>query len=58
MHQSLDGISVDTKGLYPSPIEWTKDNHVRSRLSYTVYAWNPQKGQVERLDAWSPVEVK
>lgn len=58
LRQALDGLNVDTKGLYPAPLQWTKDNHIRSRLAYTVYVWNPQKGAVERLEPWTPVEVR
>jgi ABC-type branched-subunit amino acid transport system substrate-binding protein len=58
LHEALDGLNVDTKGLYPTPLEWTKKSHIRSRLAYTVYAWNAQKGQVERLEPWTPVDAK
>jgi ABC-type branched-subunit amino acid transport system substrate-binding protein len=34
---AMEGVKVDTKGLRGGPIEWTKDNHFRTRQYYRVY---------------------
>ena len=33
----MANLKVDTKGLRGGPIEWTKDNHFRTRQYYRVY---------------------
>ena len=34
----MSDLKVDTKGLRGGPIEWTKDNHFRTRQYYRVYS--------------------
>jgi ABC-type branched-subunit amino acid transport system substrate-binding protein len=34
---AMSNLKVDTKGLRGGPIEWTKDNHFRTRQYYRVY---------------------
>ena len=38
---AMENVKVDTKGLRGGPIEWTKDNHFRTRQYYRVYRWDP-----------------
>ncbi len=55
---ALETVKVDTKGLRGGPIEWTKDNHFRTRQYYRVYRWDPVKGAVTRVKDWMPYDVK
>ena len=34
---AMENLKVDTKGLRGGPIEWTKDNHFRTKQYYRVY---------------------
>ena len=40
---SMNNLKVDTKGLRGGPLEWTKDNHFRTKQYYRVYRWDPSK---------------
>ena len=40
MQAAMQNLKVDTKGLRGGPIEWTKDNHFRTRQYYRVYSWD------------------
>lgn len=55
---SMNNLKVDLKGLRGGPLEWTKDNHFRTRQSYRVYRWDPAKNEVVRVKDWVAVEVK
>ena len=37
---AMENLKVDTKGLRGGPIEWSKDNHFRTRQYYRVYRWD------------------
>ena len=56
--QSLASVSVDTKGLRGGPIEWSKDNHFRTRQYYRVYRWDPDKSAIVRVKDWTGYDVK
>ena len=43
---AMEDVKVDTKGLRGGPIEWSKDNHFRTRQYYRVYRWDPAKSAV------------
>jgi hypothetical protein len=43
---AMASLRVDTKGLRGGPIEWTKDNHFRTRQYYRVYKWDAAKGAI------------
>ena len=43
---AMCSLKVDTKGLRGGPIEWTKDNHFRTRQYYRVYKWDAAKGSI------------
>ena len=53
---ALSTLKVDTKGLRGGPIEWTKDNHFRTKLYYRVYKWQGDK--IARVQDWKVYDVK
>ena len=54
----MANLKVDTKGLRGGPIEWTKDNHFRTRQYYRVYRWDTAKGAIVRVKDWTAFDVK
>ncbi len=55
---AMETLKVDTKGLRGGPIEWTKDNHFRTRQYYRIYRWDPAKSAIVRAKDWVAYEVK
>jgi branched-chain amino acid transport system substrate-binding protein len=55
---AMSSLKVDTKGLRGGAIEWTKDNHFRTRQYYRVYRWDPAKGGITQVKDWVAFEVK
>ena len=55
---AMNNLKVDLKGLRGGPLEWTKDNHFRTRQYYRVWKWDPGKQAVVRVQDWKVVEVK
>jgi ABC-type branched-subunit amino acid transport system substrate-binding protein len=55
---AMGNLKVDTKGLRGGPIEWTKDNHFRTRQYYRVYRWDPGKGAIVEVKDWTAFDVK
>jgi branched-chain amino acid transport system substrate-binding protein len=55
---AMESLKVDTKGLRGGPIEWTKDNHFRTRQYYRVYRWDPSKSAIVQAMDWTAYEVK
>ncbi len=55
---SMNNLKVDMKGLRGGPLEWTADNHFRTRQYYRVWRWNPEKGAVQRVQDWIAFDVK
>ena len=51
-------LKVETRGLRGGPIEWTKDNHFRTRQYYRVYRWDAGKGAIIQVKDWTSFEVK
>lgn len=49
-------INVQTSGIYPDPVRWTKDSHIRD-ASFTAYAWDPASQSVRRITEWSRVKA-
>ena len=43
---AMENVKVDTQGLRGGPIEWSKDNHFRTRQYYRVYHWDPAKSAI------------
>jgi branched-chain amino acid transport system substrate-binding protein len=55
---AMASLKVDTKGLRGGPIEWTKDNHFRTRQYYRVYKWDSAKGGIAQVKDWTAFDVK
>lgn len=55
---AMNGLKVDLKGLRGGPLEWTRDNHFRTRQHYRVWRWDAQKGAVARVQDWQALDVK
>lgn len=55
---ALETVKVDTKGLRGGLIEWTRENHFRTRQYYRVYRWDSNKGAIVVAKDWMPYEVK
>jgi len=54
---AMNDLKVDTKGLRGGPIEWTKDNHFRTRQHYRVWRWDPAAKRIVQVQDWKTVEV-
>jgi ABC-type branched-subunit amino acid transport system substrate-binding protein len=52
----LNTISVETAGIYPDPIKWTKEDHTRP-ASFTAYAWDSKTSSVKRITEWARVKA-
>ncbi len=48
----MKNLKVDTKGLRGGPLEWTADNHFRTKQHYRFYAWNADKGRMDTISDW------
>jgi ABC-type branched-subunit amino acid transport system substrate-binding protein len=55
---SMNNVKVDLKGLRGGPLEWTKENHFRTRQHYRVWRWDPQGNRIVRAQDWQAIEVK
>ena len=55
---AMEDVKVDTQGLRGGPIEWSKDNHFRTRQYYRVYRWDPAKSAVTVTKDWVGYDVK
>jgi ABC-type branched-subunit amino acid transport system substrate-binding protein len=55
---AMNGLKVDMKGLRGGPLEWTKDNHFRTRQYYRIWRWDPASGRIVRAQDWQAIEVK
>jgi branched-chain amino acid transport system substrate-binding protein len=55
---AMNALKVDLKGLRGGPLEWTKDNHFRTRQYYRVWRWDLAANRVARVQDWQPIEVK
>jgi len=55
---AMNSLKVDLKGLRGGPLEWTKDNHFRTRQYYRVWRWDTAKNAVVRVQDWQPIDVK
>jgi ABC-type branched-subunit amino acid transport system substrate-binding protein len=56
LRAAMETLKIDTKGLRGGPIEWTKDNHFRTKLYYRVYKWSGDK--IARVRDWKTYDVK
>jgi ABC-type branched-subunit amino acid transport system substrate-binding protein len=55
---SMQNLKVDLNGLRGGPIEWTKDNHFRTKQFYRVYRWDPAKNAIVVAKDWFSYDVK
>jgi ABC-type branched-subunit amino acid transport system substrate-binding protein len=55
---SMQNLKVDLKGLRGGPIEWTKENHFRTKQYYRVYRWDPAKNGIAVVKNWYAFDVK
>jgi ABC-type branched-subunit amino acid transport system substrate-binding protein len=55
---AMENIKVDTKGLRGGPIEWSKDNHFRTKQYYRVYRWDSDKSAIAQAKDWTGYDVK
>jgi ABC-type branched-subunit amino acid transport system substrate-binding protein len=55
---AMENVKVDTQALRGGPIEWSKDNHFRTRQYYRVYRWDPAKSAVTVTKDWVAYDVK
>ena len=54
----MNNLKVDMKGLRGGPLEWTKDNHFRTKQYYRVWRWDPAANRIVRAQDWQAIEVK
>jgi ABC-type branched-subunit amino acid transport system substrate-binding protein len=52
---SLVGLNVQTGGIYPDPINWTKEDH-RRPASFVAYAWDATSQSLKRIAEWAKVK--
>jgi ABC-type branched-subunit amino acid transport system substrate-binding protein len=55
---SMQNLKVDLMGLRGGQIEWTKDNHFRTKQYYRVYRWDPAKSAIVVAKDWFSYDVK
>ena len=55
---AMNNLKVDMKGLRGGPLEWTRDNHFRTRQYYRVWRWDNAKNAVVRVQDWQAIDVK
>jgi ABC-type branched-subunit amino acid transport system substrate-binding protein len=55
---SMNNLKVDLQGLRGGPLEWTQDNHYRTRQHYRVWRWDSAKNAIVRVQDWQAIEVK
>jgi branched-chain amino acid transport system substrate-binding protein len=55
---AMNNVKVDMKGLRGGPLEWTKDNHFRTRQYYRVWRWDSQANRIVRAQDWQAIDVK
>ena len=58
LRAALESVKVDTKGLRGGPIEWSKDNHFRTRQYYRVYRWDAAKSGIVQAKDWVVYDVR
>ena len=55
---AMNNLKVDMKGLRGGPLEWTRENHFRTRQYYRVWRWDSAKNAVVRVQDWQAIDVK
>jgi branched-chain amino acid transport system substrate-binding protein len=55
---AMNSLKVDLKGLRGGPLEWTKENHFRTKQYYRVWRWDPAANRIVRAQDWQAIDVK
>ncbi|MGD9921599.1 MAG: ABC transporter substrate-binding protein [Pseudorhodoplanes sp.] len=55
---AMKNLKVDTKGLRGGPLEWTPDNHFRTKQHYRFYAWDAGKDRMDTISDWITYDIK
>jgi branched-chain amino acid transport system substrate-binding protein len=58
INAAMKNLKVDTKGLRGGPLEWTADNHFRTKQHYRFYTWNTDKGRMDTISDWITYDIK
>ncbi len=58
VRSAMETLKLDTKGLRGTSIEWTKDNHFRTKLAYRVYKWDVAKSAIAQVQDWKSYDIK
>lgn len=58
IHEAMQSLTVDTKGLRGGPIEWTPENHFRATQYYRVYRWDDDAGEIEIVRDWFSYDIE
>jgi branched-chain amino acid transport system substrate-binding protein len=58
LKEAMATLNVDTQGLRGGRIQWTKDNHFRSKQYYRVYRWDLGKNNIDVAMNWKSYDVK
>ncbi len=56
--KAMSTLTVDTQGFIGGPIDWTPENHARSKAYYQVYRWSSERGSIVRELDWTPITVR
>ena len=54
----LIGDKIEVKYSRGGPIEWSKDNHFRTKQYYRVYRWDGAKSAITQAKDWTGYDVK
>lgn len=55
---AMNSLKVDMRGLRGGSLEWTKDNHFRTKQSYRVWHWDEARQAIVRVQDWQAIDVK
>jgi len=58
LRAAMETVKVDLKGLRGGQIEWSKDNHFRTKQFYRVYRWDTAKSAIVQAKDWVAYDVK
>jgi ABC-type branched-subunit amino acid transport system substrate-binding protein len=54
----LSKLDVDMKGLRGGPLQFSADNHYRTKVYYKVYRWDPQQNRLVTVRDWGGLDVQ
>jgi branched-chain amino acid transport system substrate-binding protein len=55
---AMNSLKVDLQGMRGGPLEWTADNHFRTKQYYRVWHWDTAKNAIVRVQDWQAIDVK